>query len=275
MRFRSAVIYACVMNTTFLLPHPAIAGYVSDIVVIENNNVYRKAVLPLIARGYPSVTFQLTDPWLIAGGDKKMDNLVLYGQNIKPIALNIAGYVTVIAYFLYPHTLKTLFATEAKELTDTSMDLSLTKTAREMSLKEQLLNTPALGKRLELMNSYILKLAAPSRKVNSEAISYATRIIQNNQGLISLPEVQRELYVTERTLQRLFESHVGISPKTFARICQFHSALQQLNRNQFSDMITVAYENGYADQSHLIRAFKEFTNYSPLEYLKAATDFPA
>ena len=38
--------------------------------------------------------------------DKKMDNLVLYGQNIKPIQLHVAGHVTMIAYFLYPHIRK-------------------------------------------------------------------------------------------------------------------------------------------------------------------------
>jgi len=28
----------------------------------------------------------------------------------------------------------------------------------------------------------------------------------------------------------------------------------------------VAYENGYADQSHFIRSFREFTGYTPSQY---------
>ncbi|HEY8954756.1 helix-turn-helix domain-containing protein, partial [Chitinophaga sp.] len=71
-----------------------------------------------------------------------------------------------------------------------------------------------------------------------------------------------------------FEQHIGLTPKMYSRICQFNAALQQLNRNRFSDMTGVALENGYADQSHLIRAFKEFTTYSPLEYIKQAENFP-
>ncbi|MBS0030436.1 helix-turn-helix domain-containing protein [Chitinophaga sp. 22321] len=262
------------MNIQFILPDPAVASYVSSIVVMENNNIFRQAVLPLIARGYPSITFQLTDPRLITDPANKPDTLVLYGQNIKPIELYVAGHVSIIAYFLYPHVLKTLFGPDARELTDISMDISLTEPARGMSLKEQLVNATSLAQRLQLLNSYILKLAAPRKKYTSEAIAFATRIIQHKGGLASLPAIQKELCVTERTLQRLFESHVGVSPKTFSRICQFHSALQQLSRNNFSGMIDVAYTNGYADQSHLIRAFKEFTKYSPLEYQKAAADFP-
>ncbi|SHN27538.1 helix-turn-helix domain-containing protein [Mucilaginibacter sp. OK098] len=262
------------MKTQSIIPHPSIAAYVSNIVVIENNNIYREAILPLIANGSPSITFQITDTGLIINSNKNNNNLVLYGQNIKPIELYTRGYVVVIAYFLYPHILKNLFGIDAKELTDIGLDLSLTEPAREMSLKEQLLNATSLDKRLQLMNSYVLKLSGLNKLSINNPISFATQTIQKSKGLISLTNVQKELYVTERTLQRLFEFHVGVSPKTFSRICQFHSALQQLSQNQFSGMADVAYENGYADQSHLIRAFNEFTNCSPLEYLKRASDFP-
>jgi AraC-like DNA-binding protein len=85
--------------------------------------------------------------------------------------------------------------------------------------------------------------------------------------------VQKELRISERTFRRLFDLHVGISPKMFSRICQFDSAFQQLNTDQFSKLSDVAYENGYADQSHLIRSFKEFTTFSPSEYLKKRNAF--
>ncbi|HTI12248.1 MAG TPA: helix-turn-helix domain-containing protein [Puia sp.] len=262
------------MTTLSFLPHPSISQYVSDIVVIENNHVYREAILPLIAKGYPSITFQVTDTDQLSDPQKKVDNLVLYGQNIKPIELATVGYVTVIAYFLYPYMLKPLFGFDAKEVTDMGIDVSLSQPARGMSIKEQLINTPSLTRRLELMNEYLLKLIERSYPGVNNTILSATQSIQKSKGLLSLTAAQKELHVTERTLQRLFESHIGVSPKMFSRICQFSSALQQLHQNQFSGMPGIAYENGYADQSHFIRAFKEFTHYSPLEYLRLANAFP-
>lgn len=262
------------MKTQAITPHPAIANYVSNIVVIENNNIYREAVLPLIANGYPSITFQITDTGLLLNSQMNMDSLVLYGQNTKPIELHTRGYVIIIAYFLYPHMLKALFGIDGKELTNICIDLDFTEPARSMSLKEQLLNAIILDKRLQLMNSYVLKLADRYKPGINSTIAFATRAIQKSKDLVSLTQVQEELFVTERTLQRMFELHVGISPKTFSRICQFHSALQQLSQNQFTEMTDVAFESGYADQSHLIRTFKEFTNYTPLEYLKSASEFP-
>ncbi|WP_436484154.1 helix-turn-helix domain-containing protein [Chitinophaga sp. ARDCPP14] len=262
------------MKVQTLTPPPAIADYVSNIVVLENNSMFYEAVLPLIANGYPSITFQLTDPARMLSTTKKSHHLVLYGQNTRPIRLYTAGEITVIAYFLYPFMLPSLFGYNAKELTDQGIDLSYDDPAREMSLKEQLLNTPSLNGRLELMNNYVLTLVRSKKIRVNETISFATRLIQKNKGTLLMNDLQKEVYTTERTLQRLFEQHIGLTPKMYSRICQFNAAFRQLSQNNFSDMIDVALENGYADQSHLIRAFKDFTHYSPLEYVKQANNFP-
>jgi len=99
--------------------------------------------------------------------------------------------------------------------------------------------------------------------------------MRNGMGLIPLKRIQAELHVTERTFQRLFEFQVGVSPKMFNRICQFHAAFQQVRQHQCSKLSDIAFETGYSDQSHLSRTFKEFTNYSPGEYLKMAAGFQA
>jgi AraC-like DNA-binding protein len=99
-------------------------------------------------------------------------------------------------------------------------------------------------------------------------IKYATKLIAENPSKEILKKVQDELYVTERTFQRMFEDKVGISPNQYRRIAQFNSAFQQLNQQQFKLFSDIAFNNEYADQSHFIRAFKEFTNMTPKEYLK-------
>ncbi|ASZ12205.1 helix-turn-helix transcriptional regulator [Chitinophaga pendula] len=261
------------MKVQTVTPPPQLAGIVSHIVVLENNSMFFEAVLPLIANGYPSITFQLTDPARILHTDKRRDQLVLYGQNTFPIQLHTAGEIMVIAFFLHPFLLQPLFGFAAKELTDQCIDLSTTRIARENNLREQLLNAPSLTARLNLLSCYITQLAR-SAKETDDRIAFAAQLIRKNNGAILLMDLQKQLYVTERTLQRLFEQQIGLTPKAFSRICQFQAALQRLNNNNFTNMIDVALECGYADQSHLIRAFKEFTTHSPLEYSRQANDFP-
>lgn len=249
--------------------HISLASYVHSIVVLEENDLHGECVIPLIAKGLPSIVFQFTG----AANNNGNDPLVLYGQNLKPFEFYASGHLTIIAYFLHPHILNSFFGFEANEVTDLSIDLSFSQPAKDINLKEQLLNAASLNERLQLMNDYVLKLAGSIYTDINKGIAFATCAIQKNNGLISLKSIQSELRVTERTFQRLFDHHVGLSPKTFCKVCQFNSAFQQLGSGQFSKLGDIAYQNGYADQSHLIRVFKEFTNISPKEYLKQSAPF--
>jgi AraC-like DNA-binding protein len=46
-----------------------------------------------------------------------------------------------------------------------------------------------------------------------------------------------------------------------------------LNTGQFKNLTEMAFTNGYSDQSHYIRAFKEFALITPTEYLRARNLF--
>ena len=261
------------MKLHSIIPPITIADYVSKIFAIEDCKLDIETGLPLIANGYPGFVFQTanSEPTLCEGN--KVNSLFLFGQTIKPVKLFTTGKLTLIAYFFYPHTLKTLFGVNAKELTDISIDLNYLQSAKKINLKDKLINAPALSMRLQLMNNYVLKLIESSYLKIPNDIHFATQSLRKSKGLLPISNVQKDLNFSERTFRRLFDLHVGISPKAFSRICQFDSAFQQLNTNQFSKLSDVAYENGYSDQSHLLRTFREFTTFSPSEYLKKTSDF--
>jgi AraC-like DNA-binding protein len=257
------------MKTKSLLPPPSISSYVSTILVIENEETKIDFVIPLYANGSPTIVFQTGKA---TRQDHPVDNLILYGQTILPGELLFNEPFTLIAYFLHPHTLKSLFDIKAGELTDDDIDLNYLKKAKEINLREQLLNEQNLESRLRLLNDFILKLSNES-VFDYSKIAFATNELTKSDSPHSLIELQKELKTSERSLQRLFESQVGVPPKMFKRIWQFHAAFQQLNQYQYSKLSDIAYGQGFADQSHFIRVFKEFTGLTPTEYLKKAAPY--
>jgi AraC-like DNA-binding protein len=248
------------MNVTYKKPADKLSEYVQDILVIEKYHVTVPFCLPLFANGTPTLLFHT------AQGQFKTNSgyLTLFGQTILPDQLQINHDFTLIAYFLKPYALISLFGISAQELTDKPVDFNLI--SKSTDLQEQLLNSNTAGEMLLVLDHYIFSLI-PGNSKDRSVIKYAAEKIFKNPTRRILSEIQKDICVTERTLQRMFEKDIGVSPNQFRKIHQFNRAFRQLNNRQFQSLSDIAYDNDYADQSHYIRAFKEFTNITPREYL--------
>jgi AraC-like DNA-binding protein len=251
------------MKTNRLIPNAKIADYVQWILVIENFEVTTPFVLPLYANASPTLLFQTAKGQI----KSNVNHLTLFGQTVFPETLTIRDNFILIAYFFKPFALNSLFGISAQELTNNPIDLQLLPAKKTAELQERLLNAGSAEEMISLLDDYIYSLVTKV-KADFQLVNFATTQIAKNPGREILIKVQRELYLTERTFQRMFEKNIGISPNLFRRISQFNSAFQQLNTTNFSNLSDIAFENGYADQSHYIRAFKEFTNITPGDYLR-------
>lgn len=86
----------------------------------------------------------------------------------------------------------------------------------------------------------------------------------------SVERVARELGVTRQHLRRKFLERVGVGPKTFARVARFQRVLAETRRGQSPGWAGIAVDLGYADQSHLIAEFREFSGSTPVPFLLSA-----
>jgi AraC-like DNA-binding protein len=244
-------------------PAGKVAAYVERILVIENHQVITPFALPLFANGSPTLLFKTATGTI---GNTSTTHLTLFGQTIIPETITFTSDYTLIAYFFKPYALHSIFGITAGELTDHPIDLNLLARQQTLLLQDQLLNAGTTANRMALLDNYIARLIADA-KGDDPLIKYAsTKIVQQPSKEV-LVQLQKELHVTERTFQRMFEKKIGIAPNLYRRICQFNSAFQQLNNRKFDKLSDIAFENGYADQSHYIRSFKEFTRLTPKDYL--------
>jgi AraC-like DNA-binding protein len=245
------------------LPSEKISSYVDRILIIEEVLVTNPFTLPLYANGAPTLLFQTAKGTI----RNNSNNLTLFGQTVFPETLTIRDNFTLISYFFKPFALFNLFGVSAQELTNHPIDLNLLEATKTRELQEQLLNADSTAAMLALLDEYVFSLITKT-KADCQLIRFATLAIARNASKDALLKVQQELHVTERTFQRMFEKNIGLAPSLFRRISQFNNAFQQLNSRQFSKLSDIAFNNAYADQSHYIRAFKEFTGITPKEYLK-------
>ena len=256
------------MEVRNIIPGNKIAAYVDRILVIENKQITTPFILPLYANGVPTILFKSVRGRI---GNDNSNHLTLFGQTILPEFLTLPDGFILIAYFFKPYTLISLFGVQAQELTDKPIDLDLLFPQRSVALQERLLNTDSINDMIILLDDFIFNLIT-NVKTECPLIKYATTQIANDPSKESLVIVQKELHITERTFQRMFESNVGVAPNLYRRICQFNAAFTQLNKRTHHKLSDIAFQNGYADQSHYIRSFKEFTNITPKEYLRFGSE---
>jgi len=252
------------LKVTNPIPSQRVADYVERILIIDDYSMNFPFALPLFANGTPTLLF-LSAKASIQG--KSTSYLTLFGQTVFPETLTIEDSFILIAYFFKPFTLYPLFGVAAKELTDFPIDLGLLHAGKADELKERLLNADGIAEMVNILDDYIFSLITRI-KTETQLLQFATSFIAKDPSKDTLLSVQKQLYITERTFQRLFEKNIGVAPSLFRRICQFNAAFQQINNRNFKNLTHVALENGYFDQSHFIRAFKEFTRITPKEYLR-------
>lgn len=250
------------MEVIYAAPSARISDYVRGILIINNEQGITPFTLPLFANGTPTLLFT-TAPGRIG---QNQNHLTLFGQTVAPQQLLVGGKFMLIAYFLEPYALSALFNLPAFILTDKPIELG-DLASDSPQLQELLLNVGTTELRLQLIDEYLFK-KIEAVKMRDDRLAYAAKkiFLTPNNGILTA--VQQELHITERTFQRLFEQYIGVSPNLFRRINQFNQAFGQINKGHFHNLSSVAYQHGYADQSHLNRAFKEFTDMTPVAYLQ-------
>ncbi|MDX3387539.1 helix-turn-helix domain-containing protein [Streptomyces niveiscabiei] len=103
-------------------------------------------------------------------------------------------------------------------------------------------------------------------------IPLATRLvaeIRANRELRRVSDVADAAGLSPRSLQRLFATHVGVTPKWTILRYRLHEALDEATHTPTPDWPTLAADLGYADQSHLIRAFTKTLGVPPEAYVQA------
>src|SRR5579875_2339239 len=96
--------------------------------------------------------------------------------------------------------------------------------------------------------------------------SQLVELILNDASVLRVEHLARRSGYSVRTLQRLFQEYVGVSPKWVIRRYRLHEVLERLHDGVGIDIAQLAPELGYVDQAHLINDFRNLAGYTPETY---------
>jgi len=269
------------MDYRIILPPENLKPFVRYFWVLESNDttVAQETFNPL-PDGCPGIMFQPPDKgtFYLEEDAKQLPGIMLYGQAIQPAKMVLTGKLNTVGICLQPHALQSVFGINAHELTGKCVDLGLIQHKKEKNLQEKLVNAATIEEQINLLSASIVNTVQLTGDKQDIITKFAVTEIFRGKGEVSFDALLKQLQLSERTLERRFKQSIGVSAKLFSRICRFQESLNQLRKNNYQKLSDIAYENGYSDQSHFIRTFKEFTGVSPFDYKKelseVAENFP-
>ena len=236
-------------------PIPSLSHLVRHFLILESpgegTTIHR-----LIPDGNPGIVFN----YGVSFAD--FPTSFLYGQVTRPHPIVSTGAIGVFIVVLHPYALSLLTGIVVQELRDTVMSVQEVFGGEAAVLERQMLNAGSDQQRLDLVQRFLLQ--RDTELPDPEILYSLDRLTE--QG-IDIEGLAAELSIRRRTLERLFQTIIGIPPKQFAGIVRTQHFLKALHQTE--SLTQLAYEFGYYDQSHLIRDFKAKTGITPGKYFAA------
>lgn len=257
-------------------PSEILQKYIKCIWTIEYNDILASSenerILP---DGYTEIIVNYSDRFKCKiEGEKQqfLSSSFVSGPFTKYLHLEATGKVGLLGVRFWPGMMHSFFNIPMSELANNYFDLSLIATELSKEIEYQVLPSKNFDERFSSVNSVLVKYLMDNfitmNKVVEEAI---TSIVQSN-GLLSIDGLSSGIGVGTRQLERLFNQHLGMTPKMFSRIVRFQSIFRELESSDISNWTLLALQCGYYDQAHFIKEFKQFSGTNPNSYFSGSNE---
>lgn len=163
-----------------------------------------------------------------------------------------------------PGRMPRLVDIQPAELVDTMIELPKMLGMNTDSLSDCLLGAKGIDAKRAFME-LIFQKASIESLVRRDLCTRCAELIESCNGHMKVHDLACRVGTSMRTLERTFLRDLGMSPKMFIRLVRFNNSLERLRNGGYPTLAHIAYEFGYADQSHFIKDFHELAGRLPSE----------
>lgn len=246
------------MPTLPIALHPALMAYVEEICF--DTNLAHPSPTPVPYPVFPS-------PWPVLGiqyrgrlrAMRDGNTLLLSRSGITGLQSTARWFAperetgTILIRFK-PYGAFAMLGAAMSELTDAHVPLAaLLPSSWSSLLEEQLGEAENEVRCAQIVQRFLLHALEQSARATHPTVVEASQRLLMTHGALRVSEVARECAISRRQLERLFRMQIGVGPKEFADVARFQWTLTHAPLR--TSWGALAYDAGYADQSHLIRSF--------------------
>ena len=204
-----------------------------------------------------------------ANGDNTFQTII-QGKFLTPLRVELTGPINKITIVFKPLGINQFLPHSFQKLAPLHSQV-FTAWNADPFYKEFLkafFSTFHLEKRIELLESYLITKfqPLPQTALLQKVITYLTDF----DNAMPIPAIADRLALTEKTLNRTFQKHLGITPVSYRKIARFRHALSnRILLQEFTSLTSLGYESNFYDQAYFTNIYKQLTGESPKRFFKS------
>ncbi|HEY0818803.1 MAG TPA: helix-turn-helix transcriptional regulator [Rhizobacter sp.] len=189
------------------------------------------------------------------------------GASAAPVQVTLRGRMHAYSVTLKPGASLALFGMPAGDFSGTQVSVEDLWGADGTALRERMADARSEPARVHILQSTLAqRLRTPAAPAGPA--QHAMRLMAA--GALPLREVAARLGLSERRLQQLFQSDVGLPPRTWRRLLRLQACLRRLRDHQGPPRwAELASDCGFYDQAHLANEFQALCGMTPGEYWRS------
>lgn len=249
-------------------PDPVIAGLVKCYWSLEAPAAAMAEIQRIVPDGCMEMIFHFGDLYqqiLSTGQSIIQPRAFVFGQITTPLEIMPSGSTGIIAARFHPDGFNPIAGLPITEMENRAVPLTGLFGDEGKELEAAVLAAENIPARIAVIENFLIKRFNSAESINRIAKASVEILMQAN-GQISVDELAGQVQVNRRQLERKFSEAIGMSPKQLSRILRLQATLKMLQKGEFNSLTALAYQNGYFDQAHFIRDFREFTGMSPSHF---------
>jgi AraC-like DNA-binding protein/uncharacterized glyoxalase superfamily protein PhnB len=197
----------------------------------------------------------------------------------------VGGHQLGVQIELTPAGARALFGGDVSHLNDAALPLDEVLGQSVCRMLDRLAASSTWPDRLDVLDQELAAACSGNGSASDVVlalppeVSWLRRQLEDSQGRMRVEPLMDETGWSRRHMTERFRSALGVSPKTYARLCRFEHAVFLLDRipdgtGPARTLADVAIAAGYYDQSHLTRDFVTLAGVTPGTYMAEASAVP-
>ncbi|TFZ04513.1 helix-turn-helix domain-containing protein [Ramlibacter rhizophilus] len=191
----------------------------------------------------------------------------LVGPSARPVLLSMTGHMSGLSVTLQPGAALMLFGIPAHELAEKAVAWDDLVRAGHRGLYGLVQEWSGDNERARVLCAALQGMASDTDGEERRKAMGAAAWLRSGGHARSVRAVAAAVGISERRLQQIFRSQLGLSPAAWRRLMRVHECLRLLRLQGPKRWTDIALETGFYDQSHLVNEFRALCGLTPGQFL--------